>query len=51
MPSIVTRPTPDTSLSFCARTVSARSFTFSRGNVSEVMANVIIGASAGFTLL
>ena len=51
LPSMVTRPTPVTSLSFCARTVSARSLTFSSGSVSEVSASVRMGVSAGLTLL
>jgi len=51
LPSMVTNPTPVTWLNFCASTVSARSLTFSRGNVSEVICRVRIGVSAGLTLL
>ena len=51
LPSIVTRPTPVTSLSFCAMTVSARSLTFSKGIESELICRVRMGVSAGLTLL
>jgi hypothetical protein len=48
---MLTRPTPGSSESFCARRVSTKSSTFGSGSVSEVTASVMIGASAGFTLL
>ena len=50
-PLMLTRPTPGTWESFCARRVSARSSTFGSGSVFDVSASVTIGASAGFTLL
>ena len=51
LPWIETRPTPLTWLSFCARTVSAKSLTLSSGRLSEVIASERIGVSAGLTLL
>jgi hypothetical protein len=50
-PLIDTRPTPESWEIFCARLVSARSWTLVRGRVSEVRASVRIGVSAGLTLL
>ncbi len=50
LPCTVTRPTPDTSLSRCARSVSAMSLSARSEIVSEVIASVTMGASAGFTL-
>ena len=50
LPWTVTRPTPVTSLSRCASKVSAMSLSWRCEIVSEVIASVTIGASAGFTL-
>ena len=50
-PEMLTMPTPETCESFCARRVSTRSATLGKGSESEVTASVMIGASAGFTLL
>ena len=50
LPCTVTRPTPVSSLSRCASRVSARSLSTRIAMVSEVMAKVTTGASAGFTL-
>src|SRR5262249_62056466 len=50
-PLILTRPTPGSCEIFCARRVSARSCTFTRGSVFEVRARVRIGAAAGVGLL
>jgi len=50
-PLMLTSPTPDTCDIFCASTVSAMSSTWLSGSVSLVSASVMIGASAGFTLL
>ena len=49
-PSTETRPTPEIWLSRCARSVSAMSLIARNEIVSERSANVITGASAGFTL-
>ncbi|MNK78822.1 hypothetical protein D3C87_984700 [compost metagenome] len=45
-----TRPTPETWLIFCASRVFTRFCTSVSGSVSEVMASVSTGASAGLTL-
>jgi hypothetical protein len=50
-PLMLTRPTPGSCEIFCARRVSARSSTAMSGKVREVRARVMIGVSAGFTLL
>ena len=50
-PLMLTRPTPGSWEIFCARLVSARSWTLMSGKVSEVTASVRIGLSAGLTLL
>jgi hypothetical protein len=50
-PESVTRPTPGTCESFCARRVSARFWMSGRRSVREDRPRVMIGASAGFTLL
>ena len=50
LPCTVTRPTPVSSLSRCASSVSAMSLSARSEMVSEVIASVTIGASAGFTL-
>jgi hypothetical protein len=50
-PDSVTRPTPGTCDSFCAKRVSARFWTCGNGSDAEVSARVTIGASAGLTLL
>src|SRR6478752_4720652 len=49
-PESVTRPTPETWLIFCASRVLTRFCTSVSGSVSEVMARVSTGASAGLTL-
>ena len=49
-PWIETRPTPPTSASRLAISVSARSLMSRSVAVSEVSASVMIGALAGFTL-
>ncbi len=46
-PLMVTRPTPNTWEIFCARMLSAASFTWSSGSVFEVTASVRMGTSAG----
>ncbi len=50
-PLMVTRPTPWICEIFCATRVSTRSCSLGSGSVSEVIASVRIGASAGLTLL
>ncbi|MNO03646.1 hypothetical protein D3C81_2244130 [compost metagenome] len=50
-PLMVTRPTPWICEIFCATRVSTMSCSLGSGMVSEVMAMVMIGASAGLTLL
>ena len=50
-PESVTRPTPVICEIFCARRVSARSSSFVMGSVSLVSASVMMGGSAGLTLL
>ena len=50
LPCTVTRPTPEISLNRCASRVSATSLSARSEMVSEVIASVTIGASAGFTL-
>jgi hypothetical protein len=50
-PAIETSPTPESCEIFCARIVSAVSSTFESGSESLVSESVMIGASAGFTLL
>ncbi|OIQ66892.1 hypothetical protein GALL_515350 [mine drainage metagenome] len=50
-PLMLTRPTPETWEIFCASRVSAKSSTLISGRVREVSASVMMGASAGFTLL
>src|SRR5580704_1485152 len=50
-PLILTRPTPWSWEILCAIRVSANSSIFGSGTVVDVMANVRIGASAGFVLL
>ena len=50
-PVMLTRPTPGSWDSLWARRVSARSWTFDSGSVSDISASVRIGASAGFVLL
>ena len=49
-PASDTSPTPETWLIFCARRVFTRFCTSVSGSVSELMASVSTGASAGFTL-
>ncbi len=49
-PDSVTRPTPVTWLIFCASRVLTRFCTSVSGSVSEVIASVSTGASAGLTL-
>ena len=49
-PASVTRPTPLTWLIFCASRVLTRFCTSVSGIVSELIASVSTGASAGFTL-
>ena len=50
LPCTETRPTPVSSLSRWAISVSAMSLSARTEMVSEVIASVTIGASAGFTL-
>ena len=50
-PARVTRPTPETWEIFCATRVSTMSSTWVIGIAEEVTARVMIGGSAGFTLL
>ena len=50
-PLMLTRPTPLSCEMFGARRVSTRSSTCDSGIVSEVMASVRTGASAGLVLL
>ncbi len=50
LPCTVTRPTPVSSLRRCANKVSEMSLSARSEIVSEVIASVTIGASAGFTL-
>ena len=50
-PARVTRPTPETWEIFCATRVSTMSSTWVIGMAEEVTARVMIGGSAGFTLL
>ena len=50
-PAMLTRPTPLICDSFCATRVSISSWMRGSGSVSEVMARVTMGASAGLTLL
>ncbi len=50
-PDSVTSPTPDSCEIFCATRVSARSCTFGKARLFDVIASVTIGASAGLTLL
>ncbi|MNT00267.1 hypothetical protein D3C72_1346940 [compost metagenome] len=50
-PLMVTRPTPWICEIFCATRVSTMSCSLGSGMVSDVMAMVMIGASAGLTLL
>ena len=50
-PLMLTSPTPGSCEIFCAKVVSARSSTCGSGMLSEVIARVRIGASAGLTLL
>ena len=49
-PCTVTRPTPEISLNRCASSVSAMSLSARSEIVSDVIASVTIGASAGLTL-
>ncbi len=50
-PFSVTRPTPETCESFCARIESAWSSTSLSGRVSELTLSVRMGVSAGLLLL
>ena len=50
-PLMLTSPTPGSCEIFCAMRVSARSSSFGSGSVCEVSASVMIGVSAGLTLL
>ena len=50
-PLMLTSPTPGNCEIFCAKVVSARSSTCGSGMLSDVMASVRMGASAGLTLL
>ena len=49
-PASVTRPTPETWLIFCASRVLTRFCTSVSGTVSDEIASVSTGASAGLTL-
>ena len=50
-PLILTSPTPGSCEIFCAIRVSARSSSFGSGSVCDDSASVMIGVSAGLTLL
>ena len=50
-PPILTSPTPEICEIFCASRVSTKSWICAKGRLSETMAKLMIGASAGLTLL
>ena len=50
-PAMLTSPTPGSCDTFCAMRVSTRSCTRGSGIVADITAMLMIGASAGFTLL